>query len=79
MEQRVQVKRRVKRKKVCYFCVNKVNALDYKKIDLLDRYTTERGKIYPKRNSGICAKHQRMLAQAVKRARFMGLIAHCED
>ena len=73
------VKRRMKRRKVCYFCAEKINVLDYKNTQSFKKFVTDRGKIVPKRNSGICAKHQRMLAQAVKRARYIGLLAHCLD
>ena len=66
-------KRRPK-KRVCYFTVNKIEILDYKDIKTLSRFVTDRGKIVPKRNSGLCAKWQRQVATAVKRARFMGLL-----
>ena len=73
------VKRRMKRRKVCYFCVEKIHVLDYKNMQSYKKFVTDRGKIVPKRNSGVCAKHQRMLAQAIKRARYIGLLAHCMD
>ena len=79
MDQKVQNRRRIKRKRSCFFCVNKINVLDYKKIDVFERFLTDRGKIFPRRNSGICAKHQRMFAQSVKRARYMGLIPYRVD
>ena len=79
MDQQNYFKNKKKRRKVCQCCVDKVDALDYKNIAKLNRYITERGKILPKRNSGTCAKHQRMVAEAIKRARFMGLIPHCID
>lgn len=62
------------RKKVCMFCVEKVKAIDYKDIGQLSKFTTERGKMIPRRVSGVCAKHQRILAEAIKRARFIALI-----
>lgn len=73
------IKRRTKRRRVCPYCVDKVSALDHKDVSKFRKFITERGKIYPRRNSGICAKHQRMLAEAVKRARFIALIPFCVD
>ena len=73
------VKRPVKkmpRKKVCIFCVEKVDELDYKDVAKLKKFITEKGKILPRRMSGVCAKHQRMVATAVKRARVMALIPY---
>ena len=61
------------RKKVCRFCTNKTK-IDYKDADALRRYTTERGKILPRRITGTCAKHQRQLAAAIKRARAICLL-----
>ena len=71
-------KRRPK-KRICYFTSNKIDFLDYKDLKTLDRFVTDRGKIVPKRNSGMCAKCQRMLSEAVKRARYMGLVPYCID
>lgn len=62
------------KKKVCSFCVDKVEAIDYKDVPKLRRYTTERGKILPRRISGNCAKHQRQLTLAIKRARNIALL-----
>lgn len=78
-ERQVQIKTRRKRRRVCGWCVDKFEAIDYKDIERLRRYVTDRGKIVPRRNSGICAKHQRMVAQAVKRARYIGLLPYCVD
>lgn len=61
------------RKKVCRFCTQNVK-IDYKDADLLRRYTTERGKILPRRITGTCSKHQRMLAVNIKRARALALL-----
>jgi len=58
----------------CLFCVNGTKAIDYKNTEGLRRYLSSYGKIVPRRRSGVCAKHQRMLAQAIKRARHMALI-----
>lgn len=62
------------RRKVCSFCVDKVEDIDYKDIAKLRRYVTERGKILPRRISGNCAKHQRQLTSAIKRARNVALL-----
>ena len=62
------------KKKICSFCVDKVTKIDYKDIPKLRRYTTERGKILPRRISGNCAKHQRQMTLAVKRARNIALL-----
>jgi small subunit ribosomal protein S18 len=61
------------KKKVCKFCMQKLK-IDYKDADVLRRFVTERGKILPRRITGTCAKHQRALAQAIKRARFLALL-----
>ena len=66
--------KRVQRRKVCTFCVEKVEAIDYKDVPKLRRYITERGKILPRRISGNCAKHQRQLTVAIKRARNIALL-----
>lgn len=63
-----------RRKKVCYFCANHVDCIDYKDVELLKRYISEKGKILPRRVTGTCAKHQRTLTVAIKRARIMGLL-----
>ncbi len=62
------------KKKVCAFCVDKVDSIDYKDTAKLKKYITERGKILPRRISGNCAKHQRALTIAIKRARVMALL-----
>ena len=62
------------RKKVCSFCVDKVETIDYKDVAKLRRFVTERGKILPRRNSGNCAKHQRQVTVAIKRARNIALL-----
>ena len=62
------------RKKVCSFCVDKVEAIDYKDVAKLRRFITERGKILPRRISGNCAKHQRQVTVAIKRARNIALL-----
>ena len=65
-------------KKVCRFCANKTK-IDYKDADALRRYMTERGKILPRRITGTCAKHQRELAKAIKRARAISLLPYVAD
>ena len=62
------------RRKVCNFCVDHVDQIDYKGIAKLRRFTTERGKILPRRISGTCAKHQRKLTTSIKRARAIALL-----
>ena len=66
------------RKKVCRFCANKAK-IDYKDADGLKRFTTERGKILPRRITGTCAKHQREVAKAIKRARSISLLPYVAD
>ncbi len=63
-----------RRPKVCFFCVDKVDHADYKDLDRLKKYISERGKIMPRRVTGNCAKHQRQLTTAIKRARHMALL-----
>ena len=62
------------RRKVCSFCVDKVEEIDYKDVAKLRRYITERGKILPRRISGNCAKHQRQMTTAIQRARNVALL-----
>lgn len=61
-------------RKGCVFCENKTLEIDYKRVDLLQNYITDRGKIKPRRRTGLCAKHQRRLAVAIKRARHLALL-----
>lgn len=75
---RVINKRPIKRK-VCVFCVEKIDEIDYKDVAKLKRFVTEKGKIIPRRVSGTCAKHQRILATAIKRARQMALLPYKAD
>ena len=70
--------RRQQKRKVCAFCVDKV-AIDYKDVARLRKYITEKGKILPRRQTGTCAKHQREIANAIKRARYMALIHYTGD
>ena len=66
--------KRMPRKKVCAFCQNKVANIDYKDVNTLKKYVAEGGKILPRRMTGVCAKHQRVLATAIKRARLVDLL-----
>lgn len=68
--------RRLHRRKVCRFCIDKVDLIDYKDVKLLQNYIPERGKILPRRISGVCATHQRMLAESIKRARNIALLPY---
>ena len=61
-------------KRVCHFCANNLSEIDYKNIELLKKFTSNYMKILPRKRMGTCSKHQRKLAQAVKRARHMALI-----
>jgi small subunit ribosomal protein S18 len=67
---------RMKRRKVCTFCVDKVTSIDYKDTNRLKKYVTERGKILPRRVTGNCASHQRGLTDAIKRSRQIALMAY---
>jgi len=76
-----RAKKSFKRKKICRFCADKVDASDisYKDVQKLKHYTTERGKIIPRRMSGNCAKHQRALSMAIKRARSVAFMPFSAD
>ena len=67
---------RKKRKKVCHMCLGK--SVDYKDTNIIQKYISENGKILPRRFTGTCAKHQRHVAEQVKRARFMGFVPYCK-
>src|SRR5438128_7494258 len=67
------------RRKVCAFCVDKVQKIDFKEVGRIRRYISDRGKIDPRRKSGTCAKHQRMLTAALKRARHMALLPYTAE
>ena len=68
-----------KRRKVCAFCVDKVECIDYKDAAKLRRYISERAKILPRRTTGTCAMHQRQLTEAIKRARQVALLPYVTD
>lgn len=72
-------KRGYKRRKICRFCQNKITIIDYKDVEMLQTFITERGKIIPRRISGTCAKHQRALSAAIKRSRQIALMPFIAD
>ena len=69
----------MRRKKVCQFCADKTETIDYKDVEKLKKYVTERGKILPKRITGTCAIHQREVTRAIKRARIVALLTYTAD
>lgn len=69
----------VRRKKVCQFCADKTETIDYKDVEKLRKYVTDRGKILPKRITGTCAIHQREVTTAIKRARIVALLPYTAD
>ncbi len=73
------MKKEIRAKKVCRFTQNNIKYIDYKDVKLLQKYTTEQGKIIPKRITGTSAKYQRELAVAIKRARHMALLPYVSD
>lgn len=72
-------KMRKTKRRICSFCMDKVEAIDYKDLNKLRRYITERGKILPRRISGACAVHQRQLTIAIKRARHIALLPYTSE
>ena len=71
--------KRKPRKKVCQFCQEKATSIDYKDLGKLKKFITERGKILPRRITGACAKHQRMVTRAIKRARTIALLPYTTE
>ena len=69
----------MRRRKVCQFCAEKTSEIDYKDVETLQKYVTERGKILPKRITGTCAMHQREVTKAIKRARIVALLPYTQD
>lgn len=69
----------MRRKKICQFCADKTETIDYKDVDKLRKYVTDRGKILPKRITGTCAIHQREVTKAIKRARIVALLPYTAD
>lgn len=72
-------KKRIRKKKVCQFCADKIDSIDYKEFDKLRKFITDRGKILPKRITGTCAIHQREVTRAIKRARMVALLPYTTD
>lgn len=72
-------RRRRTRRKICVFCANKTQKIDYKDVQQLKKYITERGKILPRRISGNCAIHQRELTKAIKKSRHIALLPYTVD
>ena len=68
-----------RRKKVCVFCADKNAVIDYKDVNRLKKFVSERGKILPRRITGTCAKHQRALTVAIKRARHIAIMPYVQD
>jgi small subunit ribosomal protein S18 len=68
-----------RRRKVCKFCTDKIDHIDYKDVKMLQPFIPERAKIIPRRISGVCAKHQRTLQTAIKRARLLALLPYVTD
>lgn len=69
----------LKKKRICRFCEEDIEYVDYKDTKRLSRFTTEQGKIIPRRTSGTCAKHQRQVVKAIKRARELALLPYVAD
>jgi len=69
----------LKKKRICRFCEEKIDYIDFKDEKRLSRFTTEQGKIIPRRTSGTCAKHQRQLVRSIKIARELALIPYISD
>lgn len=78
-ERELRPRGRKPKKKVCAFCVDKVDYIDYKDVAKLRRYVSDRAKILPRRITGTCAKHQRQLTVAIKRARHIALLPFTTD
>ena len=74
-----KIRMRKPKKKVCQFCQDKVQLIDYKDTMKLKRFVSERSKILPRRITGTCAKHQRQLTEAIKRARHIALLPYSSD
>lgn len=74
-----KLRTRKRRKKICSFCADKNKTIDYKNVDGLKKYITERGKILPRRISGTCAKHQREITLAIKKARTIAILPYTLD
>lgn len=72
-------KKYVPKRKVCPFCVDRSRKIDYKEVDALRRFISDRGKMEPRHRTGVCAKHQRILSVTLKRARFLALLPYTSE
>ncbi len=79
MERTERPARRKAHKKVCHFCVDRIEEIDYKDVARLRKFVSDRAKILPRRATGTCAKHQRELTSAIKRARQVALLPYVND
>lgn len=79
MEKTERPARRKARKKVCHFCADRIEEIDYKDVAKLRKFVSDRAKILPRRATGTCAKHQRELTVAIKRARQVALLPYVND
>ncbi len=73
LDKKKRIRRRVSTPKICRLCENKVNYVDFKDAELLKKFQTEKGRILPRRITGTCLRHQKMLCTAIKRARIVSL------
>lgn len=69
-------RRYIPKRKVCPFCVDRSRRIDYKEVDALRRFISDRGKMEPRQRTGVCAKHQRLLSTELKRARYLALLPY---
>jgi len=67
------------RPRVCFFCVERIEKIDYKDVDILRRFLSEDAKIKGRKQTGVCAKHQRQLARAIKRARYLAMLPYLTE
>ncbi len=74
-----QTRRYYMRPRVCFFCVEGIETIDYKNVDILKRFLGEDAKIKGRKQTGVCAKHQRQLARAIKRARYLGMLPYIAE
>jgi len=75
----IQKRRGRRKKKICIYCADKINIIDYKDVGKLRKFLSERGKILPRRITGNCAKHQRATTVAIKRARHIALMPYTQE
>jgi len=79
MKKKINTKKKIIKKRKCYFTENNINYIDYKDTELLLKFLNVHGKILPRRITGTSARHQRLLANAIKRARYMSLIPYTNE